>query len=305
MILMKYRSSKSDIVFYIINAFIMLLVVITTLYPFLNTLAVSFNNGQDSIRGGLTIFPRVFTLDNYKNVFATGTLLNAFFVSVARTALSAFFNVVLTVMLAYCLSRKDFVLRKFITTVLVLTMYFNAGLIPGFMLIKDLGMYDTFAVYIVPGLISAFNVIIVRTYIESLPESIIESCRIDGAGDFTICFRIVFPLAIPAIAVVGLFCAIGAWNSWFDTLLYCSTDQNLSTLQFELQKILTNSFALNGQSAVQSYGNSLKSSEFTNSTTPLTIQAATTIVAIVPILFVYPLVQKYFVGGLVIGGVKE
>lgn len=301
---MKYKVTKGDVIFHIINTLIMLLVVVTTLYPFLNTLAVSFNSGTDSLRGGITIWPRVFTVQNYITIFSTGTLPHAFLISVLRTVIATFLNIILTVMLAYVLSRKNYVLRKFITTVMVLTMYFNAGLIPGFLLIKDLGMYDTFAVYIIPGLVSAFNVIIVRTYIESLPESIMESCRIDGAGDMTICFKIVFPLTIPAIAVIGLFVAVGAWNSWFDTLLYCSSDQNLSTLQFELQKILSSTFALQGQTVAQAYGNAY-SKAASSSTTPASVQAATTIVAMVPILCVYPLVQRYFVGGLVIGGVKE
>ena len=299
---MKYRATKGDIVFYIFNSIIMLSVVLVTLYPFINTLAVSFNNGQDSIRGGITIFPRVFTWQNYISIFSTGTLFTAFLVSVARTVLSTGLNIVLTVMLAYTLSRREFVLRKFITVVMVLTMYFNAGLIPNFLLLKSLGMYDSFAVYIVPTLISAFNVIVVRTYIESLPESIIESCRIDGAGDFTICYRIIFPLVIPAIAVVGLFVAVFSWNAWFDTLLYCSNDQNLSTLQFELQKILSATFSLQGQTVANNLGNAYSNA---TTTTPISIQAATTIVAMVPILCVYPLVQRYFVGGLVIGGVKE
>lgn len=299
---MKYRATKGDIVFYIFNTIIMLTVVLVTLYPFINTLAVSFNNGQDSIRGGITIYPRVFTTQNYISIFSTGTLFAAFLVSVARTVLSTGLNIVLTVMLAYTLSRREFVLRKFITVVLVLTMYFNAGLIPNFLLLKTLGMYDSFAVYIVPTLISAFNVIVVRTYIESLPESIIESCRIDGAGDFTICFRIIFPLVIPAIAVVGLFVAVGSWNTWLDTLLYCSNDQTLSTLQFELQKILSATFSLQGQTVANNLGNAYSNA---TTTTPISIQAATTIVAMVPILCVYPLVQRYFVGGLVIGGVKE
>lgn len=299
---MKYRATKGDIVFYIFNTIIMLTVVLVTLYPFVNTLAVSFNNGLDSIKGGITIFPRAFTLQNYISIFSTGTLFTAFLVSVARTVLSTGLNIVLTVMLAYTLSRREFVLRKFITVVMVLTMYFNAGLIPNFLLLKTLGMYDSFAVYIVPTLISAFNVIVVRTYIESLPESIIESCRIDGAGDFAICYRIIFPLVIPAIAVIGLFVAVFSWNSWLDTLLYCSNDQNLSTLQFELQKILSATFSLQGQTVASNLGHSYQNA---TTTTPISIQAATTIVAMVPILCVYPLVQRYFVGGLVIGGVKE
>lgn len=300
---MKYKATKGDIIFYTINFIIMTIIVVTTLYPFVNTLAVSFDSGMDSVKGDITIFPRVFTMANFITIFSTGTLPMAFLISVLRTVLSTVLNIILTVMLAYTLSRREYVLRKPINVILILTMYFNAGLIPGFLLNKSLGMYDSFLVYIIPGLISAFNVIVVRTYIESLPESIIESCRIDGAGDFTICYRIIFPLIIPAIAVIGMFVAVFAWNSWFDTLLYCSSDQNLSTLQFELQKILTATTAM--QSVAQQNNTITNSMTGAATTTTMSIQAATTIVAMVPILCVYPFLQKYFVGGLVIGGVKE
>jgi len=205
-------------------------------------------------------------------------------------------------MMGYCLSRKEYVLNKFITVVFVLTMYFSAGLIPQYLLIKKLGLLDSFWVYIIPGMISAFNVIVVRTYIQTIPESLIESARIDGAGDFKIFIRIIFPLAKPSLAVVGMFTIIYQWNSWFDTYLYAPSKQSLSTLQYELQKLLASSFS---QSTAQQANNALAGEMASNMVSPVSLQAAITIVAMVPILCVYPLLQRYFIAGLNVGGVKE
>lgn len=296
------KHSIADVAFHTFNFVVMSFLIITTLYPFLNTLAVSFNDGMDAVRGGIRLWPRVFTLQNYKAVFVGGTIFNAFLVSVARTILSAAINVFLTAMLAYCLSRKEYVLNKFITIVFVLTMYFSAGLIPQYLLIKELGLLNSFWVYIIPGMISAFNVIVVRTYIQTIPESLIESAKIDGAGDFKIFIRIIFPLAKPALAVVGMFTIIYQWNSWFDTYLYASSRQELSTLQYELQKLLASSFS---QSAAQQASSSTAGQMASSMVTTVSLQAAVTIVAMVPILSVYPLLQRYFIAGLNVGGVKE
>jgi putative aldouronate transport system permease protein len=181
-------------------------------------------------------------------------------------------------------------------------MYFSAGLIPQYLLIKKLGLLDSFWVYIIPGMISAFNVIVVRTYIQTIPESLIESARIDGAGDFKIFIRIIFPLAKPSLAVVGMFTIIYQWNSWFDTYLYAPSKQSLSTLQYELQKLLASSFS---QSTAQQANNALAGEMASNMVSPVSLQAAITIVAMVPILCVYPLLQRYFIAGLNVGGVKE
>ena len=224
----KKKYSVNDIVFNIINTIIMIFLVAVTLYPFLNTLAVSFNDGLDAVRGGIYLWPRVFSLKNYQSIFLDGfqsPVVNAFFISVARTVLSAVINIYLTGMLAYCLSRKEYIFNKFITIVFVLTMYFNAGLIPNFLLIKSLNLYGSFWVYVIPGMISAFNVIVVRTYIQTIPESFIESARLDGAGDFRIFIQIIFPLSKPALAVVGMFVTIFSWNNWFDTYLYNPSNQ--------------------------------------------------------------------------------
>lgn len=300
----KRKHSLNDIIFHTFNGVIMLFLVVVTLYPFLNTLAVSFNEGMDTIRGGIYLWPRKFSLQNYRAIFVSGTIFNAFFISVARTVLAAAINIFLTGMLAYCLSRKEYIFNKFITVVFVLTMYFSAGLIPGYLLIKSLGLYGNFLVYIIPGMISAFNVIVVRTYIKTIPESLIESAKLDGAGDFLIFLKIIFPLCKPALAVIGMFVTIGSWNNWFDTYLYCSSKQELSTLQYELQKLLASSFQ-QSQSVNQFTGSALGAELANNMVTPIAMQAAITIVAMVPILFVYPFLQRYFVVGLNVGGVKE
>ncbi|OWR32453.1 sugar ABC transporter permease [Saccharibacillus sp. O23] len=291
------------IVFHTLNGLLMIAIAVITLYPFLNTFAVSMNAGNDTIRGGIYLWPRVWTDQNYRAVFANGHLLNAFWISVARTVIATVLSLFLTSMLAYTLSRKDYVLRKPITILVVLTMYFSAGLIPTYFLMKDLHLVGNFLVYIVPGLISAFNMIVIRTYIQTLPEGLIESAKIDGAGDFRTFISIILPLCQPVLATVALFVAVGQWNSWFDTFLYASSKQNLSTLQFELMKLLSSSMNLN--SSIASSSGADPSAAAQNMVTPVSIRAAITIVASVPILMVYPFMQKYFVHGLQLGSVKE
>jgi len=290
-----------DVVFNTFNTIFMIILVVVTLYPFLNTLAISFNAAGDTLKGGIYIWPREWTTFNYRSIFATGFLYHAFFISLSRTVVSTILNLFFTTMLAYTLSRKEFFLRKFITTVFVLTMYFNAGLIPSYFLIKSLGLRGHFLVYIIPTMIGAFNLIVIRTYIKSLPDSMIEAAKIDGAGEFSIFIKIIFPLCKPVLAVVGLFVAVGAWNTWFDTFLYASSEQNLSTLQYELMKLLSTSMQT-GTTAAAQFGAGAHQS---NTVTPQSIRAASTVVAALPILLVYPFLQKYFVVGLNVGSVKE
>jgi len=297
-----FRLRAEPVVFHTLNTLLMLAVAVATLYPFLNTLAVSFNAGLDTIRGGIYLWPREFTLQNYRAVFVTGAVFHAFWISVARTVIGTILGLFLTSMLAYTVSRKEYVLRKPITIVVLLTMYFNAGLIPYYFLIRELHLLNNFLVYVVPGLVSAFNMIVIRTYINTLPESLIESAKMDGAGDFRIFLQIVLPLCQPVLATVALFIAVYQWNSWFDTFLFASSEQKLSTLQYELMKLLTSTMNSNTNPALLAGVNRDTSS---NLVTPVSIRAAITIVASVPILVVYPFLQKYFVVGLKLGGVKE
>ncbi|GJM82064.1 sugar ABC transporter permease [Paenibacillus sp. HMSSN-139] len=297
------RGRLEPILFNTFNTVFMIILVIVTLYPFLNTIVVSFNAGNDTIRGGLYLWPRQFTFQNYKAIFVSGTIYDAFLISVARTVLSTLLNIFLTTMLAYTLSRREYVFRKPITFIFVLTMYFNAGLIPGYFLMKDLHLINNFLVYVLPSMISAFNLIVIRTYIGTIPESLVESARIDGAGDFKIFWTIIFPLCKPVLATIALFVAVGAWNSWFDAFLYTSSKQELSTLQYELMKLLSSSMNANSNPAVANGAGMTQ--DMASMVTPLSIRAAVTVVASVPILLVYPFMQKYFVVGLNVGSVKE
>ncbi|BBH22536.1 sugar ABC transporter permease [Paenibacillus baekrokdamisoli] len=302
MLVSKRRFKAEPLLFHSFNYAIMLLIVVVTMYPFLNTLAVSFNVGTDTTRGGIYLLPRVWTFENYEAVFVTGHVAHAFWMSVARTVIGTVLGVYLTAMLAYTVSRNEYMFRKPITLIFVLTMYFSAGLIPSYFLIKDLHLLNHFMVYILPGLISAFNMLVIRTYIRTLPESLIESVKIDGGGDFRVFVSVILPLCKPVLATIALFIAVGQWNSWFDTFLYASSKQNLSTLQFELIKLLSSTTNSNASSSLSA---GVKQGGAEGLITPLSIRAAITIVASLPILVVYPFLQKHFVAGLQLGSVKE
>lgn len=283
-------------------AIVMLFVIVVTLYPFLNVLAISLNDATDTARGGLHIFPRAFTWQNYQEVFSSNNnLLLAFRNSVLRTAIGTVTATFSCAVLAYVLSRKDFVFRRHINILLTLTMYVSGGLIPGYLLIRELGLINNFAVYIIPALISAFNVIVIRSFIDDIPDALEESARIDGASDFTIFLRVIMPLCMPVLATIALFVAVGQWNSWFDTYLYARSNTNLTTLQFELMKIMDNasSYTASDVSRMNQQGTQIAR------TTPESIKMAITIIATVPILVVYPFLQKYFVSGLTLGAVKS
>ena len=296
----KKRGQKRDIVFPFVNGLILCILMFVTLYPVLNTVAISFNDGTDAVRGGIGLWPRIFSTEAYKSLLTDEQIYNAFFISVARTVITTVLNVVLTSMLAFALSRKEYVLRGFITLVMVLTMYVNAGLIPNYLLIsKTLKLSKTFWVYIIPTMFSCFNMIVIRTYINGLPEALAESARIDGANDLRIFWQIIFPLCTPVLATVALFVAVGSWNQWFDTQLYNGSKKNLYTLQYLLKmKLATSMQSMNAaNTSADALVNSTKS-------TPITIRCAITVVSAAPILVVYPFLQRYFVTGMVLGGVK-
>lgn len=294
------KSIKKWTLFDIVLAISMLFVIIVTLYPFLNILAISLNSAVDTAKGGIHIWPRDFTFANYTEIFGNNDrLLQAFLMSVLRTIVGTITGIIASSMLAYTLSRQDFIFNKPIGALLIITMFVSGGLIPEYMLIRQLGLINEFAVYILPMLITAFNVIIIRSFMDNLPVALEESAKIDGASDFTIFIKIILPLCMPVIATIGLFIAVGQWNSWFDTYLYARGNENLTTLQYELMKILDNANTSGGDITAQN-------AQFVaNQTNPTSIKMAITIIATVPILFVYPFLQKYFVTGLTLGAVKS
>ncbi|MNI08349.1 L-arabinose transport system permease protein AraQ [compost metagenome] len=278
---------------------LIVIITIVTLYPFLNVLAISFNDSVDTVRGGITIFPREFTFENYKLIFSYSGLITGFKISVLRTLVGTMAGLVSGSMIAFTLARSDFQGRRFVSTFLAITMYVSGGLIPGFILIRNLDMINTFAVYILPGLVSAFNIFVIRSFIDGIPYALQESAKLDGANDFTIYWRIILPLCKPALATVALFLAVGQWNSWFDTYLYNGSNDALTTLQYELMKVLqsttTNANNVRGENMTQLMAQ----------VSPDSVKMAITIIATVPILIVYPFLQKYFVKGMTLGAVKS
>ncbi|SFD50564.1 putative aldouronate transport system permease protein [Paenibacillus catalpae] len=293
-------KSAQDLLLEVFVYVFMASVTVLTIYPFLNVLAISFNDSVDTIRGGITIWPREFTLRNYELIFTFGGLITGFKISVLRTVIGTVAGLISGSMLAFTLSRGDFKARRFISAFLAITMYVSGGLIPGFILIKDLHLINTFAVYILPGLVSAFNVFVIRSFIDGLPFALQESAKLDGANDFTIYWRVILPLCKPALATVALFLAVGQWNSWFDTYLFNGSNESLTTLQYELMKILqsTTTSATNSQDAANM-------AQRLSQVSPESVKMAITIIVTVPILVVYPFLQRYFVKGMTLGAVKS
>jgi len=294
------RGFRRHSIFPLINAAVMILIMFITLYPVLNTIAISFNDGTDAVRGGIGLWPRVFSMKSYETIFQDEIIFNAFFITISRTVLQTVLNVIFTSMLSFALSRREYVLRKLITTAMVLTMYINAGLIPNYLLIqRTLGLGRSFWVYIIPTMFSCFNMIVTRTYILGLPDALVESGRIDGAGDFYLFWRVIFPLTMPVVATVALFVAVGAWNSWFDTHLYNAGKVQLHTLQYLLKMKLATT--TNSANAAMTTADAAAS---TTLTTPVTIRAAITVISAAPIVVIYPFLQRYFVVGLSVGSIK-
>ena len=291
------KTSVADKVFVTLNTLFMIMFVIITLYPVLNTLAISLNDGTDALRGGIYLLPRKFTWKNYITVLQKDNLIMGAYITVARTVIGTALALFANAILAFIVSRKRFMFKKQLSLFWVITMYVNGGMIPTFLLFKTLHLTNSFWVYVIPGMFSAFNMLVIRTYMNGISDSLEESAQLDGAGYTTIFLKIITPLCKPVYATVALFVAVGQWNSWFDAMLYNRMSANLTTLQYELMKLL---------SSVTNQGNSVEAMKnAAGSVTPTSVRAAATILTMLPIICLYPFLQRYFVTGLTIGGVKE
>lgn len=291
----KKKIIPSDVIIDMIKVLFLIFAVIICVYPFWNIFIVSINDATDAMRGGLYLLPRKLSLTSYKNILGRSTFQHSIIVTVARTLIGTPLAVLVTSALAYVLTRKDLVARKMLNLLFIFTMYFGGGMVPYYMVLKNLGLLDNFMVYILPGLLSVYNMILVRNYIEGMPEALFEAARIDGANDITIFFRIVIPLTKPIIMTIALFVAITQWNSWFDAYLYTNS-QNLKTMQSILVEIL-NQYQTSDAGASAA-------NQLSQSITPDSIRMAATMVTTIPIILVYPFIQKYFVKGIMLGSVK-
>ena len=293
----KVREPIRDKIFFAFTVIFLAVFVIITLYPVVNTVALSFNDGIDAVRGGIYLWPRKFSMKNYKTVLDMQNIWVGARITVLRTLIATLTSLFANAVLAFIVSRKRFLFKSQLSLFWVITMYVNAGMIPIFLLYKNLGLTGTFHVYWIPGMISAFNMLVMRTYMEGIPESLEESAQLDGAGYWTVFKDIVSPLCKPVYATVALFIAVWQWNSWFDAMLYNRMKTEYTTLQYELMKLLS--------SVMQQSGSAENAKNGAATITPITIRAAATVATMLPIIMLYPFLQRYFVTGLTIGSVKE
>jgi putative aldouronate transport system permease protein len=253
---------------------------------------------MDLARGGVYFWPRRFSLASYQQFLGDPSWQNAFFISVARTVVGTGLSVLLTCLFSYALSRRNLMFRKTYIFLVIFTMYFSGGLIPYYVLLRNLGLPNTFWVYVIPGMVNSFFTITGINFFQSIPESMIESARISGAKEIQIFTKIILPVSLPFIATISLFVAVGQWNSWLDSA-YFVRDPNLQTLAYKMMttinKVLANSAETSAAGQIST----------ANTTTSFTIQATAMVVSMVPIMCIYPFLQKYFVQGMMLGSVKE
>ena len=266
---------------------------------FWHLLNLSLSPSYIATKGGLLLYPKDATLDNYARVIDNPYIWLGYKNTIIRTVIGTVLQLFFTAMGAYVLSKKFFPHRTFWTVFIVFTMFFSGGLIPSYLLVKELGMIDSYASMILPGLISAYNMVIVRNYFQSLPEEIEESCLIDGAGRFRIFLQFVLPLSKPILATVALWLAVGHWNSWFDVLIYIQNDPNKFTLQIVLRRII-----LTGSKEILDTSAAANAAQMESVVSSEGLKAACIYVTTLPILCAYPFVQKFFVKGIMIGSLK-
>ncbi len=292
----RIKVRGSELAFDYVNIAIMLIICFITIYPIWYAVILSFNDGQDALKGGIFWFPRVFTLDNYKAVFRNSGIVTAYMITVMRTVIGTATSVFFTAMVAYAFSKPNIMGRKLYMTLGTITMFFGGGLIPFFLLLKNLHLLNTFMVYIVPTLFNFFNLLIFMSFFRGIPKSMEESAKMDGANDLIIFIRMILPLSKPVLATIALFTGVWHWNDYFFGVVYIN-DVDLQPIQTYLYKIIAE--AGSSRMAISNPVGVSKSNVTSNS-----IKYATMVATTLPIVLVYPFLQKYFVKGIMLGAVK-
>lgn len=278
----------------IVNYGLLTLLAFVCLYPFLNVIAYSLSGYNAVLSGKVTFYPVDLNFDAYRQILGKTQIWNSVNTTILVTLMGTSLSLILTIFAAYSLSRDDLPGRKFLTGMILFTMYFSGGMIPTFLVVKGMGLYDTLGALFVPQAVNVFNFIVMRTFFRSLPESLEEAARIDGASYMQVLVKIILPLSLPIIATIGLFYAVGYWNTYFDALLYIQ-DPDKYTLQLRLRSLLFGEELNNSGASLEGMGTQVMSKS---------LKMATVAVSTVPILVVYPWLQKYFVKGVMVGSVK-
>ncbi len=294
------KRSFGENVFDVANTLLFILLTIMFVYPFINILVISLNDPYDAMRGGIYFWPRSFSISNYKKVLSDSQIFASYGITIARTVIGTLSHLICTGIFAYGMSKKNLIGRKWYTIFCTIPMFFSGGLIPTFILMRTLHLTNTFWVYIIPGLISVWDMLIMKSFYHGIPDSLEEAAKIDGCGDYRIFFQIMVPLSMSCFAAIALFTGVGHWNSWFDAFIYINNDK-LMPLQTILMRIINQSQAAQNAKDVASQVTGGKTIEVT----PESIRYATMVIATGPIILIYPFLQKYFVKGVLIGSVKE
>lgn len=290
------KKTREDYIMDTIIAILLMIIFFACAYPFYLAFILSFNDGLDAAKGGIYLWPRKFTLDNYKMFFSDAKWIQGIGLTAARTLIGTVVTTFFTALVAYGLSFEHLVFRKAYMKVIILCMYFNGGLIPYYILLRQLGLVNTFLVYIIPQALNLFYVIVAISFFREIPPALRESAMLDGAGEMTILFRIVFPLSKPLLSTIAIFTGVAHWSSWFDSAFYVQKKE-LRTLGYLLMEVINKN---SSTSASASVAVGLQQS----TVTPLAIQVTAMIIAVAPIMCIYPFMQKYFVTGLTMGSVK-
>ncbi|WP_084411461.1 carbohydrate ABC transporter permease [Paenibacillus glacialis] len=295
---MNRMVAKEDLdsrIFNTINIILLFIFTVIIVVPLWNVIISSFSSGKSLAEGGFIFWPKEFSLENYRAVFQDESILQSFFISISKTFIGVVTHVFFCAMVGYGLSKRYIRGRKLYVAMGVITMFFSGGMIPTYLLIKSLGLLDSFWVYIIPALYSFYDVIILMNFFRNVPDSLEESAKIDGAGDWRVFLKIFIPLSMPAMATIALFNGVGQWNDFMTTKLYI-TDQALYPLQMKLYEIIV-------QSQTQSMQN-IGGSAIIETTTK-GVQLATIVITTLPIVVIYPILQRYFISGMMLGAVKE
>ena len=295
------RRSLGTRVFDLGNNIFMMFLCVITLYPYINQLAIALNEGKDTAFGGITIFPRKFTLANLELVFQNSQFFNGMFVSVSRVVVATIIVLIVTTAAAYGLSRKYLPFKNVLLGVLIIPGYISVGLVPTFILFKYLGLINNFWVYVLPRAFSFYNMLIIMSFLRGLPDELEESAIIDGANEVQVFFKIIIPLSTPVLATIALWTAVDHWNDWITTLLFV-TERKLYTIQYLLMQVVKESETLQAALSEASItGGGIRDVAMP---TPEAVRSATFVIATLPIMLVYPFMQRYFVKGIVLGAVK-
>lgn len=292
------KTKPGDMVFNITNYSFLLVFCFLCVYPFIYITAISFNDAKDAVRGGIYFWPRVFSLANYNVIFQNDTILRAYIVTILRVASSIFLQLLLGSLFAYGISRNEFQARKFLNWWIIIPMYFWGGLIPYYIVLKSIGLLNNFFTYIIPVLYSSFNILLLRTSIKEVPVAMEESAKLDGANEPVIFFRIIIPLIKPTLAAIALFIGVGAWNDWYTGFTFISNSKLWCAQNVLLYLLQSNEASNLVNIAKMKKGTTIK-------VTAESVKMAMLIVTTVPVLCIYPFLQKYFVKGIMIGSLKE